>query len=130
MQIWRAHELGDPLDVLRIDDAAEPEPGAGQVVVRIEATGLAFPDVLMCQGKYQAPTTLPFSPGGEWAGTVLATPKWPEGTSESSAKPAPSSATKLSSPSSFQRCRSASKAVCWVCLKAAMLSAFRLSSAA
>jgi NADPH2:quinone reductase len=72
MRRWRAHELGDPIDVLRLDEVDDPTPAAGELVVRIEATGLAFPDVLMCQGKYQAPTKLPFTPGGEWAGTVVA----------------------------------------------------------
>jgi NADPH2:quinone reductase len=72
MRRWRAHELGDPIDVLRLDEVDDPTPGAGEIVVRVEATGLAFPDVLMCQGRYQAPTKLPFTPGGEWAGTVAA----------------------------------------------------------
>jgi NADPH2:quinone reductase len=72
MRIWRLHELGDPLDVLHLEDAPPPEPAAGELQVAIEAVGLAFPDVLMCQGKYQAPTPIPFTPGGEWAGRVLA----------------------------------------------------------
>jgi NADPH2:quinone reductase len=72
MRRWRAHELGDPIDVLRLDEVSAPEPGPGELLVAIEATGLTFPDVLMCQGKYQAPTRLPFTPGGEWAGTVSA----------------------------------------------------------
>lgn len=72
MRVWRLHELGDPIAVLRDEEAPDPVPGPGQVAVRIEATGLAFPDVLMCQGAYQAPTPIPFTPGGEWAGTVTA----------------------------------------------------------
>ncbi len=69
---WRAHELGDPIDVLRLDEVPEPVVAAGEIQVQVEATGLAFPDVLMCQGAYQVPTRLPFTPGGEWAGTVVA----------------------------------------------------------
>lgn len=72
MRIWRTHELGDPIDVLRLETADEPVAGPGQLQVAIEAVGLAFPDVLMCQGTYQAKTRLPFTPGGEWAGTVRA----------------------------------------------------------
>ena len=72
MRIWRLHELGDPIDVLRLEEAAAPEPGPGEIQVSIDAVGLAFPDVLMCQGKYQAPTPIPFTPGGEWAGRVTA----------------------------------------------------------
>jgi NADPH2:quinone reductase len=70
MRIWRLRELGDPIDVLHLEDVADPVPGEGQVQVRVEATGLSFPDVLMCQGKYQAPTPIPYTPGGEWAGVV------------------------------------------------------------
>jgi NADPH2:quinone reductase len=70
MRIWRLRELGDPLDVLHLEEAPDPAPGDGQLQVQIEATGLSFPDVLMCQGKYQAPTPIPYTPGGEWAGVV------------------------------------------------------------
>lgn len=70
MRIWRSHELGDPGDVLTIDDVDPPVPGDGQLVIEVEAVGLAFPDVLQCQGKYQVPTQLPFTPGGESAGVV------------------------------------------------------------
>lgn len=72
MHVWRTHELGDPIDVLRLEEVAAPVPGPGQIQVAIEAVGLAFPDVLMCQGTYQAKTRLPFTPGGEWAGRVSA----------------------------------------------------------
>lgn len=71
MRIWRLHELGDPLDVLHLEEVAPPVAGAGELQVAIDAVGLAFPDVLMCQGKYQAPTPIPFTPGGEWAGRIL-----------------------------------------------------------
>ncbi|MEM9467850.1 MAG: NADPH:quinone oxidoreductase family protein [Actinomycetota bacterium] len=71
MQIWRSYELGDPLDVLRLEDEDGPgEPGPGQVVVDTTAVGLTFPDVLSCRGEYQVPTKLPFTPGGEIAGVV------------------------------------------------------------
>jgi NADPH2:quinone reductase len=70
MRIWRLRELGNPIDVLHLEDAPDPTPGEHQLRVEIEATGLSFPDVLMCQGKYQAPTPIPFTPGGEWAGRV------------------------------------------------------------
>ena len=72
MRAWRAHELGDPLDVLRLDDVDEPVAGPGEILVDIEATGLAYPEVLMCQGKYQGATPIPYTPGGEVAGRVVA----------------------------------------------------------
>ncbi|HCH79808.1 MAG TPA: alcohol dehydrogenase, partial [Acidimicrobiaceae bacterium] len=73
MRIWRSHELGDPLDVLRLEeDDAPGEPGPSQVLVDTAAVGLTFPDVLSCRGKYQVPTRLPYTPGGEIAGVVSA----------------------------------------------------------
>jgi len=51
---------------------ATPEPGAGEVQVRIAACGLNFADLLMIDGKYQERPALPFTPGMELAGTVTA----------------------------------------------------------
>ena len=64
-------ELG-PANTLVIDDILSPEPGKGQVKVRVKAAGLNFPDTLIIEGKYQIKPELPFSPGGEMAGEVLA----------------------------------------------------------
>jgi NADPH2:quinone reductase len=47
-----------------------PEPGAGEVRVRIKAASLNFPDLLMTEGKYQLKPDLPFVLGMEFAGTV------------------------------------------------------------
>ncbi|HEY7176025.1 MAG TPA: NADPH:quinone oxidoreductase family protein, partial [Micromonosporaceae bacterium] len=51
---------------------AAPEPGAGQVLVKVHAVALNFPDVLMCRGLYQVRPPLPFTPGVELCGTVVA----------------------------------------------------------
>ena len=64
-------ELG-PANTLVIDDIPSPEPGKGQVKVRVKAAGLNFPDTLIIEGTYQIKPELPFSPGGEMAGEVLA----------------------------------------------------------
>lgn len=73
MRAWRVHELGEPADVLRLDDVPEPPPPeGGDVVITVEAVGLNFPDVLLCRGMYQERPPLPFTPGIEVAGTVLA----------------------------------------------------------
>jgi NADPH2:quinone reductase len=72
MRAWRVHELGDPADVLRFDEVEEPEPGPGEVLVRVEAAALNFFDILLCQGRYQERPPLPFTPGAEVAGEVLA----------------------------------------------------------
>jgi NADPH2:quinone reductase len=73
VKAWRVHELGAPADVLRLDEVPEPVPGDGQVLVRVEACALNFPDVLMCAGLYQERPPLPFTPGLEVCGTVVDT---------------------------------------------------------
>lgn len=72
MQAWRVHRLGDPTDVLQLDEVDPPEPGPGEVRVHVAAAGLNFPDALLCQGKYQERPPLPFTPGLEAAGVVSA----------------------------------------------------------
>ncbi|CAN5119728.1 NADPH:quinone oxidoreductase family protein [soil metagenome] len=74
MKAWRAHQLGKPGDVLRFDDVPEPKPGSDQLLVRVRAAAVNFPDVLMCQGRYQERPPLPFTPGIELTGEVLSAP--------------------------------------------------------
>jgi len=61
--------FGGPDDLV-LADIAEPVPGAGEAVVRIEAVGLNFYDTLIIAGRYQRKPPFPFSPGGEFAGVV------------------------------------------------------------
>ncbi|MEU6064924.1 NADPH:quinone oxidoreductase family protein [Streptomyces sp. NPDC047082] len=72
MKSWRVCELGEPRDVLRLLEVADPEPGPGQLVVRVLAAPANFPDVLMCRGEYQVRPELPFTPGVELCGEVVA----------------------------------------------------------
>jgi NADPH:quinone reductase len=72
MRALRIAELGEPIDVLKIVDVPTPEPGPGQVRIDVHACGLNFPDVLLCQGKYQVTPKLPFIPGMEVSGVVSA----------------------------------------------------------
>jgi NADPH2:quinone reductase len=58
------------IDALKVEDVAEPKPGADEVVVAVKAAGVNYPDVLLAQGKYQYKAPLPFSPGFELAGIV------------------------------------------------------------
>ncbi len=58
-------------DTLVVDELPDPQAGAGQVVIKIEAAGVNFPDVLIIQNKYQFKPELPFTPGSELAGTIL-----------------------------------------------------------
>jgi NADPH2:quinone reductase len=70
MPALRVHELGEPEAVMRVEDVAVPEPGPGDVRIRVHAAALNFPDVLMCRGDYQVKPPLPFTPGAEVAGVV------------------------------------------------------------
>jgi NADPH2:quinone reductase len=67
MRAIRIHETGGP-EVLRLEDIAVPEPGPGQVRVKLEATGVNFIDVYYRTGQYKA--ALPLTPGSEAAGIV------------------------------------------------------------
>lgn len=72
MRAWQVHELGDPKSTLTLDEVKEPEPGPGEVVVEVEAAGLNFFDILLCRGEYQEHPELPFTPGAEVSGTIVA----------------------------------------------------------
>ena len=69
---WQVHELGAPADVLTWGEMPDPEPGPGQVLVRVHAVACNFPDILLCQGRYQDKPAPPFTPGMEIAGEVVA----------------------------------------------------------
>ena len=71
MYAWQVRELGEPEEVLKLEEVEEPEPGPGEVVVEVEAAALNFFDILLCQGKYQERPDPPFTPGGEVSGTVV-----------------------------------------------------------
>lgn len=69
MRAMRVHELGQPLTLDEIDI---PEPGPGQVRLRVHACGVNFADTLIVKGRYQEKPALPFAPGLEICGTVEA----------------------------------------------------------
>lgn len=69
MRAIRVHEFGGP-EVLRVEDLPDPQPGPGQVLIRLEAIGVNFIDIYFRTGTY--PVRLPFVPGEEGAGTALA----------------------------------------------------------
>jgi len=68
--VCKEHGMPEKLEL--IDDWAEPEVGEHDVLVRVKAAGLNFPDVLIIQGKYQFQPELPFIPGNECSGEVEA----------------------------------------------------------
>jgi NADPH:quinone reductase len=59
-----------PPEELVVEDLPVPEPGPGEVRLRVEAAGVNFPDALIIEDRYQLKPSLPFSPGGEFAGIV------------------------------------------------------------
>lgn len=67
MRAIRIHETGGP-EVMRYEEVPLPEPGPGQVRVKVAATGLNYIETYHRSGLY--PVQLPFTPGGEFAGTV------------------------------------------------------------
>jgi NADPH2:quinone reductase len=69
MRVAQISEFGG-IAALRLEEAAEPAPGPGEILVRVTAVGLNFSDTLMLRNKYQATPQLPFSPGAEIAGSV------------------------------------------------------------
>ena len=72
MKAWQVTELGEPATVMKLVDVADPEPGPRQLVVRVLASPANFPDALMCRGLYQVKPELPFTPGVELCGEVVA----------------------------------------------------------
>lgn len=61
-----------PLEDLVVKDVPDPTPGPGQVVVRVQTASVNYPDALTVLGRYQFKPNLPFTPGHEIAGKVLA----------------------------------------------------------
>jgi NADPH2:quinone reductase len=60
------------VEALNWKEIPTPTPQKGQVLVRIEAASLNFPDLLIVQNKYQMKPDLPFVPGSEYAGVIEA----------------------------------------------------------
>ncbi|WP_328429260.1 NADPH:quinone oxidoreductase family protein [Streptomyces sp. NBC_00443] len=85
MQAWQVHENGEPSEVMRLEDVETPTPGDGQILLKVRAANINFPDALLCRGQYQVRPPLPFTPGVEICGEtgdgrrVLANPALPYG---------------------------------------------------
>ncbi len=62
----------DEPETLTVTEQPTPTPGPGEVLIRVQAASVNYPDALMVQGKYQVRPPLPFTPGAEAAGTVEA----------------------------------------------------------
>jgi NADPH:quinone reductase len=69
MKALLSSATGGP-ETLELAELPEPRPGQGQLLVRVKACSINYPDVLMIEDKYQFRPPRPFAPGGEIAGIV------------------------------------------------------------
>ncbi|MBF0671995.1 MAG: NADPH:quinone oxidoreductase family protein [Salinibacterium sp.] len=79
MRAWHVTAHGEPKDVMQIVELEEPTPGPGELALRSRAVAINFPDVLLARGEYQVKPELPFSPGIEVCGEVIAIGEGVEG---------------------------------------------------
>jgi NADPH:quinone reductase-like Zn-dependent oxidoreductase len=70
MKALLSHAPGGP-ETLRVTGLPDPQPGPGQLLVRVRAAAINYPDVLIIEDKYQLKPPRPFAPGGEVAGEVI-----------------------------------------------------------
>lgn len=70
MRTLRSHEAGGP-DTLCVDEVPGPVAGPGELLIRVRACAINYPDVLIIEDKYQLKPPRPFAPGGEIAGEVI-----------------------------------------------------------
>jgi NADPH:quinone reductase-like Zn-dependent oxidoreductase len=82
MKALLSRATGGP-ETLELAELPDPVPGPGQLLVRVKACAINYPDVLMIEDKYQFRPERPFAPGGEIAGVVEAVGEgvtgWAEG---------------------------------------------------
>ena len=72
MRAVRVNALSEDITAVDMEEIDLPAPGEGEVQIRIRACAVNFPDLLMVQGKYQFKPPLPFTPGMEAAGDIVA----------------------------------------------------------
>ncbi|UYN96475.1 MAG: NADPH:quinone oxidoreductase family protein [Enhydrobacter sp.] len=71
MRALVCHAYG-PIEDLRIEDIPEPTPKEGEILLRVGAAGVSFAALLGVQGKHQNKPSLPYVPGNEIAGHIVA----------------------------------------------------------
>lgn len=70
MRAFVCEAITEDLSGVSIQTIEKPEPGPGDVRVRVKAVSVNFPDILLCQGKYQLKLEPPFTPGMDISGEV------------------------------------------------------------
>jgi len=71
MRALQSHAPGGP-ETLTLDEIDDPNPGPGELLIRVHACAINYPDVLIIEDKYQLKPQRPFAPGSEIAGEVEA----------------------------------------------------------
>ncbi|MEO0548517.1 MAG: NADPH:quinone oxidoreductase family protein [Pseudomonadota bacterium] len=79
MRALVCHALSDDFSGVEVRDVPVPKPGPGEVLIKVRATSINFPDLLLCQGKYQLKLDPPFTPGMDMSGEVAALGEGVEG---------------------------------------------------
>ncbi len=74
MQALRVEKLSDDLSGCTLKDIPMPQPAADEVLVRVRAASINFPDLLMTSGGYQFKPQVPFTSGLEMAGEIVEAP--------------------------------------------------------
>jgi len=72
MRAWQITGVGAPTDVLHMVELPVPDPGPGEVLLLVHAAGVGMPDAFMCRSTYAFSPPMPFVPGQEMCGTVVA----------------------------------------------------------
>ena len=72
MRAFVCRTLSEDWSGAGVETVETPTPGRGEILIKVAAAGVNFPDLLMCQGKYQYKPEPPFVCGMEAAGTVVA----------------------------------------------------------
>jgi NADPH:quinone reductase len=72
MRAYVVSEITEDLSGAAVKEVPMPAPGPGEVLIKVRASSVNFPDVLMGQGKYQHKPPLPFTPGMDLSGEVAA----------------------------------------------------------
>jgi len=72
MKAWQIRRHGEPHTALDLVDVEAPEPGPGWMQLRVLTAGVGLPDAFMCRGGYAFKPELPFTPGQEVVGEVVA----------------------------------------------------------
>ena len=81
MKALLSHEPGGP-ETLKLTELDDPVAGPGELLVKVKAAAVNYPDVLIIEDKYQFKPPRPFAPGGEIAGVVEAIGEGVEGWNE------------------------------------------------